>query len=418
MSLLYDGENAQLHLGDCREVLKVFPENFFDSCVTDAPYGLGFMKATWDREVPGPEYWREVYRVLKPGACLLAMGGTRTFHRLVCAVEDSGFEIRDVLMWLYGSGFPKSHNMSLGIDKALGHENRGRAIPTASTHRPCGTPLTANPVKDYAPKTPEGAQWDGWGTALKPAYEPIVLARKPFKGSVARNVMAYGTGGINIDACRVGTDQMKEERSAGPPGTKPVCALGNHTGRVHTGRVHTGRWPANILHDGSDEVLSRFPDAPGQQARRGPEHGAKHSITCYGEYGASPTEAIPREDSGSASRFFYCAKASKTEREEYLEAFEASPVGDGRNTPADSAYQRGAILRKNTHPTVKPRALMEYLVALVTPPGGVVLDPFAGSGPTMLAALELGFQCVVIDIVEKHCQISAAKLEGYVNSKR
>jgi site-specific DNA-methyltransferase (adenine-specific) len=222
-------------LADCREVLALLEENSIDALATDPPYGISFMNRDWDQEVPGPEYWSAVLRVLKPGAYGLAMCGTRTSHRLGCALEDSGFEIRDKLGWLYGSGFPKSHNVALGIDKMLGHKNRGRAIPTASTHQASGAKLTSNPVDDYQPKEELSAPWQGFGTALKPAWEDIYLIRKPFKGTVAANVLEHGVGALNIDACRVGNDEVTINRFK--DGMKP---FGNGAGHEYESTQQKG----------------------------------------------------------------------------------------------------------------------------------------------------------------------------------
>jgi len=285
-----------LHVGDCREVLRDYPADHFDSIVSDPPYGLTFMGNGWDRGVPGAEFWQEALRVAKPGAHLLAFGGTRTFHRLTVAIEDAGWEVRDCMMWLYGSGFPKSHNGPWG------------------------------------------------GTALKPAWEPVIVARKPLSGTVADNVLRYGTGALNIDGCRVG-------------GTE-------------------GRWPANVMHDGSDDVVAGFPlTTSGTGAIR------KSALGMFG-LGGDGKANTEYGDTGSAARFFYCAKASSADRD------------DG-----------------NTHPTVKPTDLMRYLCRLVTPPGGVVLDPFMGSGSTGKAALIEGLRFVGIDLDPAHVAIAEARCQ-------
>jgi len=329
--------------GDCIELMRSMPAASLDSCVTDPPYHLtsivkrfgkpgaaparsqgatgvygrasaGFMGQTWDGgEIAyRPETWAEVLRVLKPGAYLLAFGGTRTFHRVAVAIEDAGFEIRDCIMWVYGSGFPKSHDV-------------GKKVP----------------------------EYEGWGTALKPAWEPIIVARAPLVGTVAANVTAHGTGALNIDACRVGNEvRTAAFTSLAPCGGNALGAAGTQEARRGTQgapKTYVGRWPANVMHDGSDEVLAAFPDAKGQQG---------------------------------AARFFYCAKASKADR------------GAG-----------------NTHPTVKPQALMRYLCRLVTPPGGTVLDPFAGSGSTGVAALHEGFRAVLCEQSDDYVRIIRSRTE-------
>jgi len=251
--------------GDCLAVLKTFSDNSLDSIVTDPPYGLSFMGKKWDYDVPSVEIWAECLRVLKPGGHLLAFAGTRTQHRMAVRIEDAGFEIRDLIAWVYGSGFPKSHNLA--------------------------------------------DDWQGWGTALKPALEPITVARKPLAGTVAANVQTYGTGAINIDGCRVG-----DEPRYNPPvgdltgfGSNPVAAVG-------AGRQVEGRWPANLIHDGSDEVLAAFPDAKGQQGAVDGNEPSAQTNNVYGQFGGRPA-STPRNDSEtSAARFFYCAKASKSDR--------------------------------------------------------------------------------------------------------
>ena len=289
----------KLFCSDCLEVLASMPDACVDAVVTDPPYGLSFMGKGWDYQVPSVEIWEQCLRVLKPGGHLLAFAGTRTQHRMCVNIEDAGFEIRDMIAWVYGSGFPKSHNL-----------------------------------KD---------EWYGWGTALKPALEPITVARKPFKGTVANNVLKHGTGAINIDGCRVNGD--------------------------------AGRWPANLIHDGSNEVTQPL---------------------------------------NNAARFFYCAKASKKDREEGCEGLpDKNPTfgaskGDGLGRGISNTRQD--LPRKNTHPTVKPTDLMAYLCRLVTPPGGIVLDPFMGSGSTGKAAMQEGFNFVGIEREQNYFDIAEKRL--------
>lgn len=349
-----------IHHGDSREVLKTLADASIDSVVCDPPYALvsitkrfgkpdavapssdgatgvykraaaGFMGQQWDtgETAFAVEFWSEVYRVLKPGGHVVAFSGTRTYHRLACAIEDAGFEMRDMLQWLYGSGFPKSHNVA----KATGL-----------------------------------LEHEGLGTALKPACEPIVLARKALTGTVAANLALHGTGALNILECRIAGGEggnrageaSAERRYAERGSTNFATTPGPRGGDA------LGRWPANVVHDGSDEVLAAFPLAPGQLAPVGPQHGAKPSVNVYGDFG--PRELFnPRGDSGSAARFFYTAKANATDR-----------LG-------------------SKHPTVKPTDLMRWLCRLVTPPGGLILDPFAGSGSTGVAAIAEGFDAVLIE---------------------
>jgi site-specific DNA-methyltransferase (adenine-specific) len=384
-----------IHHGDCREVMAKLDAESVDAIVSDPPYGLSFMGKGWDHGVPGVEFWAEALRVAKPGAHLLAFGGTRTYHRLACAIEDAGWEIRDCVMWVYGSGFPKSHDVSKAIDKAAGAE-RGRKTVRSKSVSTCyaqdeWTRLNAGTVLDPKAITPDAAQWSGWGTALKPAWEPIIVARKPLVGTVAENVLTHGTGAINVDGCRVAAE-----------GGSPAAA--RREASVRTGNVSTrpgtydrplqdrtsaeryteprpgeqlGRWPANLIHDGSEEVVGLFP-----QTKSGSLNRAR--ITAEnGIYGNAPKERTGEyaADSGSAARFFYCAKASKADR-----------GGD------------------NKHPTVKPTDLMRYLCRLVTPPGGVVLDPFTGSGSTGKAAIREGFRFIGIEREAEYVEIAKARI--------
>lgn len=363
-------DRIRIEHGDSREVIKTLADGSIDSCVTDPPYSLqtinkrfakvgrndktwsssgphqrtarGFMNQKWDtgETAFNPEFWAEVYRVLKPGAHVVAFGGTRTYHRLACAIEDAGFEIRDQVGWLFGSGFPKSHD----VGKKL-------------------------------------AEWQGWGTALKPAWEPICLARKPLDGTVAANVMEHGTGALNIDASRI--KYVSPEDQAAAAAAQRLCH--DNPGATYGGIGKTGftkpresiapyiekqdmgRWPANVIHDGSDEVERAFPDSDGQlRATTGAER-AHRTVHAYGEFKGARNGSEPRGDSGSAARFFYSAKADAEDR-----------LG-------------------SKHPTVKPVDLIAYLARLVTPPGGLILDPFAGTGTLGAACMREGFRCILIE---------------------
>jgi hypothetical protein len=435
-----------LHLGDCLEVLRTMPDCSVDAVVTDPPYGLSFMGKKWDYDVPTTEVWAECLRVLKPGGHLLAFAGTRTQHRMAVRIEDAGFEIRDMIAWVYGSGFPKSLDVSKAIDKLDASEEQERrrlrftawvretgvtsrqideatstnmgghyttaasqpAIMTREHLEQCrhllgdvpewvereadirsveslnmaerevvGTETRYNEAsgivsagrdertlierKITTPATPEAQQWAGWGTALKPALEPITMARKPLEGTVAANVLAHGTGGVNVDGCRV-------------EGMAPVTVQGQsaRAGEVYGADQRdqrvlephaSGRWPANLIHDGSDEVVGLFP-----QQQSGANPTRRGGLGCHGAAGQADCFSPRGTDTGSAARFFYTAKASRDDRE-----------------------------GGNTHPTVKPTDLMRYLCRLVTPPGGVVLDPFMGSGSTGKAAMLEGFGFIGIE---------------------
>ena len=394
--------------GDCLDVLAGLPAESVDSVVTDPPYHFGtivkrfgsdkssmeqpankdlsginagafrrlakgFMGKKWDSGDIAfrPETGAAVARVLKPGGHLLAFGAPKNAHRLFCAIEDAGFELRDCVMWLFGTGFPKSHNVAVAIDKMNGAPARGKAFnmkgggDRSDEFAENGREF----LPPYEPATEAAAEWQGWGTALKPAYEPIVVARKPLIGTVAENVLAHGTGALNIDGCRVEHMSEADRASASPGGRvtsarRPGVPNTERAGRVEVDRPDTskGRWPANLIHDGSEEVVGAFPDAGGGYGKRGA--GGRNGI--YSPIGGTMQE-VGYGDSGSAARFFYSAKAGKIDR------------------------------AGSKHPTVKPVALMRYLCRLVTPPGGTVLDPFAGSGTTGQAAIAEGFNAILIE---------------------
>jgi len=430
MTPYLDDGDVVLHLGDCIEVMAALPEASVDAVVTDPPYGLGFMGKAWDadfapadmpmrrnaaqdsvnagaarqggRQRAGLDYqrrmardsrefqawcevWaREALRVLKPGGHALVFGGTRTFHRMTCGLEDAGFEIRDVLSWLYGSGFPKNLDVSKAIDKAAGAERevvgegpnasrRPRPGNGATMHMPDGDPITA-------PATPEAAAWQRWGTALKPGWEPIVLARKPLAGTVAANVLEHGTGAINVDGCRIGdgADKDDERWYSWERGNSILAPSGgmNTPGRVAPRpTAPAGRWPANVVLD--EEAAARLDGEVGDR----PGGGGMKAPAGMGYGGGEAVRSRPpMGDTGGPSRFFYTAKASTSERD-------------------------GA-----THPTVKPLTLMRWCVRLVTPTGGVVLDPFAGSGTTLLAARQEGMRAVGVEREEEYAAMCAHRL--------
>ena len=362
--------------------MKTMEDNSIDSIVTDPPYELGFMGKSWDSTgiAFNVEVWREALRVLKPGGHLLAFSGSRTYHRMAVAIEDAGFEIRDQIMWIYGSGFPKSLNIAKAIDKASGFEGevigRGTSWNRPDSEDGNTARMNVSPGEyDIKELSETAKQWQGWGTALKPAHEPMVLARKPLIGTVAANVLEYGVGGLNIDATRV-------------EGVPPSVPMGERTKSGTTGATEKrngemsqpsslGRFPANVIHDGSDEVVALF---------------------------------------GEPARFFYCAKASKRDRNEGLEGFEdkikltqmRSANGTG-NKNFEGGFNDS--IQKNTHPTVKPTDLMRYLCRLITPPNGTILDPFTGSGSTGKGAIYEGFNFIGIEKDESYVEIAKARIE-------
>lgn len=362
-------ETFTLHHGDCLETLRAMLDNSVDSIVTDPPYGLSFMGKRWDYDVPSVEIWTECLRVLKPGGHLLAFAGTRTQHRMAVRIEDAGFEIRDMIAWVYGSGFPKSHNLN--------------------------------------------GDWDGWGTALKPALEPITVARKPPVGTVAANVLEHGTGALNIDGCRV-TGEVpvftKKAQSA------DNCYGDGLNGSARTGEVSTvGRWPANLIHDGSDEVLAQFPAKAGASAPVKGSEDSNPAKNTYGEYGRVPVAF--HGDTGSAARFFYCAKASRKDRNDGLPSSDKPAVATNATMREREDADWGAR-NGNHHPTVKPTELMAYLCRLVTPPGGVVLDPFMGSGSTGKAAMREGFRFIGCELSEEYSAIARARIEHELTKRQ
>ncbi len=405
--------------GDSLEVLKDFKDNYFDSVVTDPPYGLAFMGKKWDYDVPQVELWKEVYRVLKPGGHILSFAGSRTYHRMAVNIEDAGFEIRDMLGWLYGSGFPKSHNIGKAVDKLQGNkrDKLGKFKNTGNSFNKVkgfgvNTSLSDKSNKEWD-ITKGNSEWEGWGTALKPAHEPIVMARKPFNTSVAENVLTHGTGGINIDECRVGTELITTHGKGTMKGNTPIVPQNPD----YEGKTHTGRFPANIIHDGSEEVLEIFPDnAGGGYGKR----GGNKSMTSYG-FKSGTNEIVGFGDSGSAARFFYCAKASKAERNMGLDELSTKQTTGGGGgignylddvNSASGKYGSEKAPQKNYHPTVKPIKLMEYLVRLVTPKEGIVLEPFAGSGTTLIACKQQGFNYIGIEREQEYCDIAEARLKG------
>ena len=408
---------VSLHQGDCLVTLRGMADNSVDSIVTDPPYGLSFMGKKWDYDVPSVEIWAECLRVLKPGGHLLAFAGTRTQHRMACRIEDAGFEIRDMLAWVYSQGFPKSADVSKAIDRAAGAEREviGVAGKSGSVRNSMAGDFAGGEYMATAPATEAARQWQGWGTALKPALEPITMARKPLVGTVAANVLAHGTGALNIDGCRVGD----EVRFNAPAGNK----VGGNSLKMGAGgmpedaggRTVEGRWPANIIHDGSAEVLAAFPVT-------GPSKASMRGVGLTGDdakvYGkgdpAFNTLRGHNDNGGSAARFFYAAKASRADREGGLAGFEVKAIGS-LNMRSDAHAERTGELpkpRANHHPTVKPTDLMAYLCRLVTPPGGVVLDPFMGSGSTGKAALREGFGFIGCEMSPEYMAIARARIEA------
>jgi len=402
--------------GDCLTVLKTLPDNSVDAIVTDPPYGISFMGKHWDYNVPKVEVWQEALRVLKHGGHALIACGTRTQHRMAVNIEDAGFEIRDIVGWIYGSGFPKSRNITLDMDKMEGHPNRGHRIAVANRHHPDGTLEPDGEILPaYEPKSDNAKQWNGYGTALKPAMELWTLARKPLsEPTVAANVLKWGTGGINVDGCRVEpTVDVSGWSKTGSKESENRSMSGKNYDREAKPDNPTGRFPANLIHDGSDEVVTGFPSTGKSQGGKSGHTGAFSGGWKEEYYG----DKLPGYgDSGSAARFFYAAKASKAERNAGLEGFEEKQPDEGRkegNPGGDNPRNRGVNKKQNHHPTVKPIALMRYLCRLITPPQGTILDCFAGSGSTGIAAKLEGFDFIGIEREAEYCRIAEARIGSW-----
>lgn len=518
----------KIFVGNNIELLKKYPDNFFDSIVTDPPYGLGkepnaeemlqawittgylevkgtgFMGKEWDAFVPQPIFWKEVFRVLKHGGHVVSFFGTRTYDWGVMSMRLAGFEIRDCIQWLYGSGFPKSHNISKAIDKMYGAEREivgkkttGNAKQKTNKSGEFGVWANENTsgtqkVDVTAPSTDQAKEWDGWGSALKPANEPIVLARKPLeKGlSIAENVLKWGTGAINIDASRISVSENdknhRENPSQGNSGENSIFGVGGHNGNLQ----QDGRFPSNVIltHHPECKCLGLKKFKPSNGSGRASEKGGGFNKGMFGNgtsdniggtfidengeetienwnchddcpikvldeqsgerkaggkvVGTEPSktgqngiyntynriENDPYSDTGGASRFFYVAKASKSERNFGLTGFEEktsgslnfrNPESSGRSEDAPSVEKMGGLTEKRTnfHPTVKPVKLMQYLVRMITPPNGTVLDPFSGSGTTGVACKIDGFNFVGLELSEEYAKIAQARIDAFVEEK-
>jgi site-specific DNA-methyltransferase (adenine-specific) len=418
-----------LLIGDCIEQMRTLEADSVDAIVTDPPYGLEFMGKEWDGfgtplgfQTWSEQWAREALRVLKPGGHLLAFGGTRMYHRLAAGIEDAGFEIRDTLMWLYGSGFPKSLDVSKAIDKMAGAEravvgpspwnavkgSKGKNSPSVQdgglSHGGIRHTITA-------PSTEAAKKWEGWGTALKPAVEPIVLARKPLIGTVAANVLTHGTGALNIDASRIGTDGGTYKASK-PDGASNGIYGNGINGDANKTLLNAGRWPANILLD--EEAAALLDEQSGVSKSPAP-YGERVSgdKSMFGIGGLDHSKEFG--DAGGASRFFYVAKASRSERNAGLDGFAfqdaqrwSAKGGIGDYYPDGTPRPRSP--ERNIHPTVKPVALMRYLIRLVVPKGGVVLDPFLGSGTTAVAAIEEGVEWIGCEREPEYVEIIKARV--------
>jgi DNA modification methylase len=415
-------ERIELLNGDNIDLLKTLPENSIDSVVTDPPYGLSFMNKKWDHQVPSVEFWREVFRVLKPGGHVLSFGGTRTYHRMTVNIEDAGFEIRDQIMWLYGSGFPKSHNIGKSVDKIRGNERE--VIGSKGSYRDIrngslDAQLTEDRDRIEVLETKGTSEWEGWGTALKPANEPICVARKPLsEKTVAENVLKWGTGGINIDGCRIGTEDIFTISHLKVTNNMHFAVTGNSVYEGIRNQQHSeGRFPANVI---LDEEAGKVLDEQSGISKSSDKKTTTPKIKGWGQEKQHTDNTEGRGgfgDKGGASRFFYCPKVSKRERNAGLDF---SVVKNVR--PQGEAFGNGSAItdvvkgKGNTHPTVKPISLMAYLCRLVTPPNGVVLDAFMGSGSTGCAAIKEGFRFVGMEMDPDYFEIAKKRIEYYEKS--
>ena len=477
-------ENVKLMLGDNIEKLRELPDNFVDSIITDPPYGLSFMNKKWDYDVPSIDFWKEALRVLKPGGHVLSFGGTRTYHRMVVNMEDAGFEIRDQIMWVYGSGFPKSHNIGKAIDKIEGND---REIVREET-----TSFKVNNTKEnnvinvgtfannFSKQTDENgyrintitkgqSDYEGWGTALKPANEPICVARKPLsEKTIAENVLKHGTGGINIDGCRIGTDdKLGRDNKTTPFQSGNNWSINNGISKgIETNFDVDGRFPANLIiectcdevipgnkgevkksngrvrenhkynsvgnmgsYDGEGTIdnyndkgdIHTNPDCPcrlldEQSGDSKSSKGKERKVNNVGSFGGGTTnENNEYNDTGGASRFFYVPKVSKKERNMGLDNFE-DKSSVRVNAPRDNEEEKTKS-QKNNHPTIKPINLLTYLVRLITPQNGIVMDCYMGSGSTGIAALLEGFQFIGMEMDEEYFNIAEARIDSWEQYK-
>jgi site-specific DNA-methyltransferase (adenine-specific) len=382
----------EVRQGDCLEIMRTLQPDSVDAVVTDPPYGLAFMGKAWDHGVPGVPFWVEALRVAKPGAHLVAFGGTRTHHRLTCAIEDAGWEIRDCLCWLYGSGFPKSLDVSKAIDKAAGAERtevigtRHRNVKPFDDVAGWNANNTTGDHEYTAPATDAARQWAGWGTALKPAYEPIIVARKPLIGTVAANVLAHGTGALNVDGCRIETADGYAENAVTQGVNTARTSWEPRQERRTFAPSQVGRWPANVLLDEAAAAMldEQSGERPGPGGPAPNYRRRQNGVTGFGQAGDKQGVVCPGEG-GGASRFFYTSKSSSGER-----------------------HYAG----RNAHPTVKPVDLMRWLCRLVTPPGGLILDPFCGSGSTGIAALAEGFRFIGCELNAEYVALARKRIAG------
>ena len=427
MKLYSESKEYKLYHGSMLDMLEVIEPNSVDAIITDPPYELNFMNKGWDNSgiAFNKEAWKKCYEVLKPGGHLLAFGGSRTFHRIAVAIEDAGFEIRDIIMWLYGSAMPKGINIGLAIDKRNGVDNRTGNIRTDRKATIGNIYEWANgrpDTKEYEERKAQN-EWIGYNSQLKPAYEPIIVARKPVEESIVDNVIKYGVGGLNIDECRVGTENVSIHNA--PKGT----FAGGEYGRcsdTSSYRDSVGRFPANVIltYDETDyeEVCGGMPYTKGNGGEPNYEKSnSENRVYVHGKNKNWHKSGVHFDDEGSAARYFYCAKATKFDRDEGLDSFEEQK-SIRINAPREKEEDKFSP-KKNTHVAVKPTSLMRYLVRLVSPKGATILDCFNGSGSTGKAVMlenkefKKDYKYIGIELTDEYLPISKARIEYIINNE-
>lgn len=417
--MIYKKTNDYILINDkMQNMLNYIEEESVDAIICDPPYELNFMNKGWDNSGVAfqKDTWSECFKVLKRGGYLLAFGGSRTFHKIACAIENAGFEIRDTIMWLYGSGFPKSNNIGLSFDKRNNIDNRKGNIITNGAHNGKHFDECKKSLNTKFEERISQNEWKGWGTCLKPAYEPIIVARKPFNGSLLENIEKNGVGGLNIDECRVGNEHFDQKGGQ----AKTQCIYDD---KVIRDKSYDGRFPSNVITDGSEEVAIGMPNTKSRVEERNDKHSFKGNKEAF-QYGYKHRVGSGYDDEGSAMRYFYSAKASKKDRDEGLNDFVEKVITDGcirSNQRSAQKFGGNSAPRKNIHPTVKPTELMQYLVRLVTPKNGTILDCFMGSGSTGKAVMfenrerQANYKFVGIEMTDEYLPICAARIDYALN---
>lgn len=432
MKLYSENDSYKIYNGDMLDMLQVIEPESIDAIVCDPPYELGFMNKSWDSTGIAfkKETWQNCFEVLKPGGYLLAFGGSRTYHRIACAIEDAGFEIRDCVMYLYGCGFSKSYNIGLAIDKKNGVESEVVGVGKSGCNSRAYQSEKPTTAGNYDIKKSQN-EWQGWGTCLKPAYEPIIVARKPFKGSVVDNIIKYRVGGLNIDECRIPTNDDLARINRTDNGMFGIGKNNNNAQKCkELGIEYGGRFPSNIITDGSEEVRSGLPETK--------SNGGNYTMQDFSSFKSSMMHFTNKKcekprincdkqfpiDSGSAMRYFYSAKASKKDRDEGLDNLNDGLLrrvrpdkNDDKPTGLNKDPRFAPVVRKNIHPTCKPTELMQYLVRLVSPKGATILDPFMGSGSTGKAVMfenrerDANYKFIGIELTDEYLPIAQARIE-------